>query len=326
MTGAPISASIPLAGKTPASGEVAAPLFTSDWWLDAVAPRGWERIEVRWSQQLVGSLSFCMRRRFGLRVIEMPPYTRSLGPVLSLPPAKPARTMQNVYKVVQELVARLPPHDRFEVCLEPNSEATLAFALLNFGVAQTFTFRAPPATSTSSVLEGMHQKTRNIVINASRRLCVTQSDDFSRFLAVHEQERSRGSRLDVAIVSRLFAAAAARGAATLLIASDDGARDVAASAVIWDEATLYYWLSSRAPEASGANSLLIMKAIELSRELGKEFDLDGFASINSGMFLARFGLSPVVRPYINRGGRAWKALNALSTIAAPHRIDRNYRF
>jgi hypothetical protein len=301
-------------------------LFARSWWLDAAAPGAWERVEVHWNQQLVGSLSFCRRRRFGLRVIEMPPYTRSLGPVLTLPPAKPARTMQNVYKVVQQLVERLPPHDRFEACLEPNSQATLAFALLNFGVAHTFTFRTSLAASKTSVLDGMHQKTRNTVTNASRRFHVTQSNDFSRFLAVHRLERLGGSRLDEATVSRLFAAAAAHGAATLLLATDHEGNDAAASAVIWDETTLYYWLSTRAPEASGANSLLIVKAIELSAELSKEFDLDGYASVNSGKFLARFGLSPVVRPYINKGGRAWKALNALSTIVAPHRIDRNYRF
>jgi hypothetical protein len=313
----------------PVGPGAAAPIFAQDWWLDAAAPGDWRRVEVYWDKELVGALPFLLKRRFGLRVIEMPPFTRSLGPVLNLPPAKPVRMLQNMHKVVAQLLARLPSHDRFEVCLEPNdADMAFAFALQNYGVGQSFTFRAFPLASDFSVLERMHKKTRNIVAKATREFQVFHSTDFDRFIRMHRLERQSESRLDEAAAARLFAAARAYDSATLLIATDANGRDAAACALIWDRSTLYYWLSARDPTNAGAsaNSLLIVKAIELAGALGAVFDMDGFGSLNSGLFLSRFGLVPVVRPYINKSGRLWKALHTLSILADPRRFDRCYRF
>jgi hypothetical protein len=176
------------------------------------------------------------------------------------------------------------------------------------------------------MMAGMHQKTRNIVSKAARSYTVEQSGDVTRFMKLHHRQRTHESLLDEATLCRLFEAAASRGRACLLVAMDANMTDVGACAVIWDHQTLYYWLSTRDPAASGVNSLLIVKAVELAAELKKTFDLDGFASADSGAFLARFGLTPSVRPYVNKSGRIWKIMNAISAIADPDRFDRNYRF
>jgi hypothetical protein len=44
-----------------------------------------------------------------------------------------------------------------------------------------------------------------------------------------------------------------------------------------------------------------------------------------GLFLAKFGLDPVVRPYVNGSGMLWKLLN-LATTFGRDRWDQHYRF
>jgi hypothetical protein len=316
----------PATSAAPAPPGAPVSIFSEDWWLDAAVPGAWRRIEVYWDRSLVASMAVHFRRRYGLRVIEQPPLTRSLTPILDLPDAKPAHALQNRLKALTQLLEQLPPHDRFEANLEPDSLLTLPFALLGYGIAQTYTFRADPSAPGFSISGGMHQKARNTVSKAARNYAVERTGDITRFLKIHHRQRARESLLDEPTVCRLFEAAAARGRACVLVATDANMVDVGACSLIWDHQTLYYWLSTRDPAATGVNSLLIVKAVELAAELGKLFDLDGFASKDSGAFLARFGLNAFVRPFVNKSGRLWKAMNAISALADPDRFDRNYRF
>ena len=65
-------------------------IYDQDWWLDAAAPGRWQRVEVHWDKVLVGSLSFAVARRLGLRFIELPPLTRTASPWLHTPESAPA--------------------------------------------------------------------------------------------------------------------------------------------------------------------------------------------------------------------------------------------
>jgi hypothetical protein len=71
--------------------------------------------------------------------------------------------------------------------------------------------------------------------------------------------------------------------------------------------------------------LLTFEAMRTAQRLGRILDLDGYVSPSVGEFLTKFGLSPVVRPYVNDSSRLWQAMRAATTFVKPKRPDRHFR-
>ncbi len=63
----------------------------------------------------------------------------------------------------------------------------------------------------------------------------------------------------------------------------------------------------------------------MAEGLGLTFDADGFISKASGIFFAKFGLAPAVRPYVSHGGSIYKLLR-LAASWGKERNDRYYKF
>ena len=55
-------------------------LFHQHWWLDAVAGSQWKEVTVTDNGTLIGRLPYFETRALGMRVLGMPPFTRTLGP------------------------------------------------------------------------------------------------------------------------------------------------------------------------------------------------------------------------------------------------------
>ena len=222
---------------------------------------------------------------------------------------------------------RLPRHDRLELCLEPGCPSAQGFTHLGFPVLHTFTYRSSVTADMRSCLRDAHQKTRNVVIRAQKACSLERNTDLDRFLRLHLSEFAEGNRIDYAVLKRAFTAAAARGQVEILFAKADDGRDLAAAIVLADKTTLYYWLSTRDPAVamSGASALLVFEAVKLAYATGRTLDLDGYATPGQGVFLMKFGLEPVVRPYISYGSGAWRWLNLVTTAFRPQRGDRYFR-
>jgi len=315
-------ADVPLVAAT---SDAAGSVFAQTWWLDAAAPGAWHRNEITWGGRPVGSMSFSVRHRAGLRFIQMPPLTRSLSPVLNPPGGSPVHLLLNRVRILEELLGKLPKHDRFEIGLQPGCDSALPFVMLNYPVAQTYTFTAPEA---GELRARMHQKTRNIVNKAARDFHVVVADDPDRFLHLLRTQRGAGLQEDVDTVRRLYEAAHSRRQATVLRAVNQRSQDGGCAILVWDAQRLYFWLSARDPAESsnGALSILITEAAQQAAAMGRVFDMDGWGTRRSGTFLAKFGFLPVVRGYVNHGSARWKLLHCLSSAWRGLRDDRHYRF
>jgi hypothetical protein len=298
-------------------------IFQQSWWLDAAAPGTWQRVETYWDKTLVGSMSFAVSARAGIRYVQLPPLTRMLSPRLRPPASHPTRRLTNNVKILESLLKQLPRHERFELCLKPHCEATLPFVMLNYAVAHTYTFVLP---CLGNVGANIHQKTRNVLIK-SARLFQVQSGDLDRFLKLLHMQHSSRTRIDSPALHRLYEAARSRGQLDVLCAVNARSDDAACAILIWDDQVLYHWLSTRDPQpwANGASSLLILQAMEKATHLGLTFDIDSYGSPSAAPFVAKFGLAPAVRPYVNNSSPLWKLLHFISSLRGG-RHDRHYRF
>ena len=291
-------------------------IFQETWWVEAAAGDALERAEVRWGGQVVASLPFIRERRFGFLLLEMPPYTRTLGPILQLPESKPARRLRNMHDAIRDLIAALPKHDRYQAMLGPEDPTAFSLALGGCSLGQNFTFRMPAAWDADRHWAGMDQKTRNLIRTAGKELEIRRDAGFEAVLEMSERERGLQDRSDVFTLRRLAEAASARGQMATLTAQTEGGNMVAAATVSWDRRVMYFWQSirdSRVPR-SGANSLLVWEAMQMALEKGLIFDIDGYHSLPAARFVSRFGMEPKVRTsvlHLSRRGRMVQAAGRL---------------
>jgi len=317
----------PASAKLQCRAQAAVSIFDEDWWLDASAPGAWDRARVEWDGAIVGEMAFHVRRRWGLTYIAMPHLTRSMSPRLYPPPAKAATREMLNHTIVSELVQKLPRYDRFERTLEPGCASVQGFVHANLAVTHMYTFRSKPGDGTEIMLPQMHQEARRAINKAQRECTIERSTDLDRFIRLHRGSYGAGTHVDYETLERIFQAALARAQIEIVFARSDGSTDSAAMILLWDSSTLYTWLLARdrVQNHVGASSLLTFEAMKTAHRLGRVLDLDGYVAPAVGSFLAKFGLQPVVRPYVNGSSRIWQALRCVTGLAKPSRPDRHFR-
>lgn len=294
-------------------------LFQEEWWLNQASGGRTEEVEVRWDGKVVGRLPFVRQKSKGMTRLLMPAFTRTLGPTFDLPPSGPVRRRENICRVVGELVAKLPPHDRFHQYLDPGDESVLAFSLAHCTVGQHFTFRVDAAQDQEQLWNIMDRNTRRNIRAAAKQHRVIQHADIERFIALSLVDRPEGeNHNDFGAVRRLFAACHARRQATILAVLNASDRDVASAVLVWDARVLYFWVVARdrVIGGPGANSVLLWEAVKVAQSIGKTFDADSYATANSARFIMTFALQPVVRPSIVHLSRAGCAFEAFKSITA----------
>jgi hypothetical protein len=302
-------------------------IFDEDWWLDAACPGAWERVRISWDGEDVGDMAVHIRKRRGMTFLTMPHLTRTLSPNLRPPPSKAATRAMHNQAIVGEIVAKLPRHDRFERFLDPECLSVQGFVHANMPVTHMFTFRSKTGDTAEAMLAQAHGEARR-AINKAQRDCTTErSGNLDRFIRLHAQAYGKDSNVDYPTLTRLFEAARARDQAEIIIARLKDETDTAAMIVIWDNGVAYTWLLARDEVRNyvGATSLLTFEAMKTSQRLGRVLDLDGYVTPQVGTFLTKFGLEPVVRPYVNGSSRLWGAMRAVTTLIRPKRPDRHFR-
>jgi hypothetical protein len=276
-------------------------LFQEEWWLDAASGGRYETIDVIWDGRKVGSQSFVRDRRRGLRHVCMPPYTRTLGPVLNLPEAKAAQRHANIRRVVAELQQLLPPHEHFYQMLDPCDESAFAFSLAGCEVSARFTFRVQAGESGEVVFDRIAPKIRRL-IRASERTCEVQAHvDFDRFRKTCDRDHAPDeSTHDFATMARIFERSVEASRTTILSVVDEHGADLASAILVWGGGVTYYWNVARDRQLAGggANSLLLWRSMEFARSHGMAFDFDGYKSTSAGVFLSLFGVTPLIRPSV----------------------------
>jgi hypothetical protein len=283
--------------ETAATG-VRRSLFQEHWWCDASSPGAWSSIEVALSSTRKVEFVFAITRKYGFTEVTMPYLSRVMDIADVQAAENPALSFADKLTVVREIIARLPRHDAMFYTLSPESEYELAFNVSGYTTESLHTFRC--LSPTPDLLMKIDAKTRQNIRRAAKAFTVRQSDDIGTYFDVFHQymrEKKQTNHVEDAPFGRIWAATQQRGASTILNIHGADDKIVASTVLVWDHSYLYYWLSSRVPSKSknSANSLLVWKALELAQSKGLIFDMDGFNSPESGLFLSKYHLTPARR-------------------------------
>jgi hypothetical protein len=149
-------------------------------------------------------------------------------------------------------------------------------------------------------------------------LTIREIDDVDEFISFYEKNLDgEKPHFDLSKLAPAFAAASARQRCKILAAVDSAAVH-AKVFFVWDDAYLYYFLSTRNKSVAhlGAVSLLLWKGIELANSRGLWFDLDGGITDSTGyMFKVAFGGEPANRFDVVRTSPRYRVQRAISRIS-----------
>jgi hypothetical protein len=303
-------------------------LFQTRWWLDAVAPERWAEVTVERGGQTVARLPYVVRGPRRMRVLTQPPLTPFLGPwVARSPGAKYAKALGDEMELMAELEARLPAAAAFRQSFPPAVPGVLPFIWAGYRAEVRYTYRLEGLDSEQRLWDGLGGNIRREIRKARKRLEVRDDLGIEDFYVAWAKtfHRQRLAAPDRALLERVEAACAPRGARTALFACDESGRVHAVAYVVSDERAAYYLMGGADPDlrTSGASSLLMWEAIMRARRVVDVFDFEGSMLQPVERFFRAFGGRLTPYHYVSRATRP--AMAALAVRAGLQQLTVHMR-
>jgi hypothetical protein len=275
-------------------------IFHQHWWLSAASGGRHDEVVVRQADDVVARLAFVVDRSMGFRRLRMPPFTHVLGPDVARGKGKPQTELTRRLSLVRALIDELPQFDFFKLALDPSAAGGLAnadglaFQERGFRVSPQYNYRIDPSVGLEKIWAGMDFRTRQHIRRAEESCSVETLRDPNTFVDFYVRNleiSKKSARFDLAHFTNIFAECEARQCGLGLVARLSDGSPAAMTFLVWDDAALYYLLSTRTPGSreGGATGLLIWSAIKQAHERGISFDFDGVSTSGIARFYAGFG-------------------------------------
>jgi len=310
-------------------------LFHEPWWLAATTGGQISEVSASQAESGAGRLSFFVTRRFGFRLIRMPPFTHLLGPMIESGSGKYETRLAKRLSIVRALIDQLPPFDNFKHIIDPSLDDGLAladglaFQDRGFKINTQYTFHIDCRLPVERLWADLHFKVRQHIRRAEEKYTVSSIEDPQHFVDFYESNLAKSNLvnyLPINFFPVLFAECQTRKCGKIIAALLPDGVPVAMTFVVWGNGAMYYLLSTRTPDVSdsGAVSLLIWHAIKQAHELGIIFDFDGIATAGIARFYAAFGGQIKTRLIATKSAAAYNALKNVRRIVSRSQNDTDF--
>jgi hypothetical protein len=298
-------------------------IFHENWWLAASTAARFQETVVTRGKEVIGRLPFVEIMRGPFRILRMPAFTHTLGPVVDAGEGKPQTRLMRRLSIVRSLVDQLPFHSHFQQALDPSLDDGLAlvdglaFQDRQFFVSSQYNFTIDCRQDLDEMWAALYLKTRQHVRRAEKAYTVRTVEDphfFVQFYLKNIDTQGRVNSVDFTNFGAVFSECNARQCGCILGAFDHIDAPIAMTFLIWGHGIMYYLMSTRSvgTRDEGAISLLIWSAMRRAHELALILDLDGIYSSGAARFLSNFGGNIKQRLIISRSRKAFGALRLLN--------------
>lgn len=273
------------------------PLFSKDWWLDAVVGTDrWDVALVFKDGEIIASMPYIIKNRFGLQLCTLPELTQYLGPWIKPSQAKYAKMLGQQKDIMTDLIEQLPGFDYFLQNWDYKQTNWLPFYWKGFQQTTNYTYVIDDMSSLDLVWSNFQEKTRWEIKKAENRhnlkfLDNPSIEDFIQLnRKVYERKNIKIPHNEQTLIN-LDKACAQRNTRKIFIAVDEDGKHHAGVYIVWDKNSAYYLLSGSDPELrnSGATSLCLWKAIKFASTVTKEFNFEGSMMEPVERFFRGFG-------------------------------------
>lgn len=270
------------------------PLFAQPWWLDAVAPGGWDHVVVRRGEEVAARLPFVPIERVGLRMLGMPPLTGYLGPCLRASTANYAKQLDQQKELMQELIEQLPRHDLFKQNFMPEVHNWLPFHWAGFTATPRCVYRIDLPDDVEALWDECQGNIRREIRKAQKQLSVRDDlevDQLCDVVAKAFDRQGLASPYPRQILQRVWQQVQQRGCGKMIFAEDADGIVHAGALIVWDRRAAYYLVAGGDPahRTSGAGSLVMWHALQHAASICELFDFQGSMRESIERFFRGFG-------------------------------------
>lgn len=280
--------------KFSAKYEAQLPLFLKDWWLDAVAPQQWSFVHYGPDDDPIAVLPFLFTRRGPFTRITNVRLCTYGGPFIIYPENQTrASRIKLERKITENLINQLPKADIVVLQSHPDFNYWQSFLWEGYQVTPRTSYVIPSSRGMSEVEENLHTSIRQNLRKVEDHIKVrTGSVQELMTLAdktfAHQNEPTPYS---AGQLKQIVKATEQQEAIFLWVAVDDQDKAHAATLFLMDKRYLYYFKAGSDPQqrSSGAQTLLIWKALEFAAQKGLDFNFLGSINPSIELFMSRFG-------------------------------------
>lgn len=269
--------------KALCASEKTIPLFSQDWWLDCTAgPGQWDVALVEENGEIVASMPYTIKKRWGFTIISQPILTQTLGPWLRPSGAKYSRQLWLQKKRIQDLFNQLPPFDFFQQNWHSSIQNWLPVYWLGFKQTTRYTYVIPDISDLALVFSNFDSSYRNKIKKAEKIVRIKTGLSIEKFYEINALTFSRQNLkipYSLDFLKKHDEGILKRGRRVIFYAEDSRGRIHSSLYLTWDAQSAYVHMVGEDPDLrnSGAGILLIWHAIQYaSNELRlKQFDFEG---------------------------------------------------
>lgn len=276
--------------------------FEQPWWLDIVAPGRWGEAIVKENEEVVARMPYVVDRG----MITMPQLTQTLGPWIKQEYREfcVGNTQLSKQKeIINSLLTQLPKHKSFYMCFDSSNEYILPYRWQGYRYSPSFSYRIDDLSNLDKVYANFNSTVKKNIRSATNKKVRVIEDDCDSLEALYlmtfaNQKRSAPGDKDIR--TRIMAETIRRGNGKVLTAIDEDGHHHSGAFLLYDENGCYYLLGGSNPEfrSSGAQSLVLWKAIEFAAKVSKYFDFEGSNVEGIENFFRQFGGKRVLNYYV----------------------------
>jgi lipid II:glycine glycyltransferase (peptidoglycan interpeptide bridge formation enzyme) len=275
-------------------------VFQEPWWLDAVSPGNWDAVEIIDNGQVSGWFPFVLEKRFGLRMLNQPALTQTLGPWVSESSESKYEKLSREHSTFKQLINKLPAFDHFHQRFHPSLTNLLTFQWEGFQQNTRYTYVLDGIEDVETTYKQFLGKQRSAIKSASNKLKVIEDVDIDTILnlATHTFER-QGRKLPYPreLLHRIDEAVQNHGFRVAVKVVDEYGEIHSAGYVVGDSRRAYLLVTGQDPRfrGSGSGELMHWELIKAASAYTSVFDFEGSMLEGVERFYRRFNSKQV--PY-----------------------------
>jgi hypothetical protein len=262
--------------------EKSIPIFSRDWWLDAVCGDDWDVCLVEKGGQIVATMPYHFESRYGQLLIKQPPLTQTLGPWLRPFAAKSVGRLGQEKELLTKLIFQLPEFSFFHQNWNYKNTNWLPFYWQDFRQTTRYTYVIEELADLDLVYANFSSSYRNKIKKASKLVVINDDLKLSEFYEINRLSFERQAlRIPYSLdfLNKQDKALVDRNRRKIFSAKDSSGKIHSSIYLMWDDETSYVHMVGENPKLrdSGAGILLISEAIRFTAQvLGlQRFDFEG---------------------------------------------------
>ncbi len=282
------------------------PIFSKDWWMDAVCEnQNWDVLLIEKDGLVIASMPIFKKKKYGIQYITQPKLTQTNGIYIKYPDnLKYEKKLSYENEICDEMINKIEQLDivLYQQQFYYNFTNWLPFYWRKFEQTTNYTYVIEDLSDIDIVYSNFSHAKRKNIKKAMKEVEVKfdlSSKDFYNNHMMTLKKQNANINYSYNLFKNIYDITYEKESGKSIYAVDEYGNIHAAIFFVWDDNSAYDLVSTIDPDyrSSGAASLLIYEAIKYIADKTKKFDFEGSMIENVEKSFRQFGA--IQRPYFS---------------------------